>query len=83
MGDDVSKISEIFDICQAFCSRNLSLSDVPAAVFCGCGGWLLRPRTPVFCGIFSEILRHRNRAVKKNHFSGFSCDFVSIYEYSL
>ena len=65
MGDDVSKISEIFDICQAFCSRNLSLLDVSAAVFCGCGGWLLRPRTPVFCGIFSENLRPYNNAVKK------------------
>ena len=40
------------------------------------------------CGIFrvffSENLRPCNNAVKKkNAFTGFSCDFVSIYEYSL
>ena len=52
MGDDVSKISEIFDICQAFCSRNLSLLDVPAAVFDGCGGWFLCLQTAVFSGYF-------------------------------
>ena len=39
------------------------------------------------CGIFrvffSENLRPYNNAVKKNGFTGFSCDFISIYEYSL
>ena len=38
----------------------------------------------IFRVFFSEILRPYNNAVKKkNGFSGFSCDFVSIYEYSL
>jgi len=37
-----------------------------------------------FPGIFSENLRPCNNAVKKkNGFTGFSCGFVSIYEYSL
>ena len=85
MGDDVSKISEIFDICPAFSSRNLSFSDVPAAVFDGCGGWFLCPQTAVFSGYF--FLKICALAItllkKKNAFTGFSCDFVSIYEYSL
>ena len=83
MGDDVSKISEIFDICQAFCSRNLSLLDVPAAVFCGCGGWFLCPQTAVFSGyFFSENLRPYNNAVKKKTlfraFLAFLSPFMSI-----
>ena len=65
MGDDVSKISEIFDIWQAFSSRTSLPPDVPAAVFCGCGGWFFCLQTPVFCGIFSEILRPCNNTVKK------------------
>ena len=85
MGDDVSKISEIFDICQAFSSRNLSLLDVPAAVFCGCGGWFLCLQTAVFSGYF--FLKICALAItpwkKKNAFMGFSCDFISICEYSL
>ena len=56
-GDDVSKISEIFDIWPAFSSRTHLLPDVPAAVFGGCGGWFFCLQTPVFCGIFSENLR--------------------------
>ena len=61
----MSKISEIFDIWPAFCSCTHLLPDVPAAVFCGCGGWFLCPQTAVFCGIFSEILRPYNNSVKK------------------
>ena len=52
MVGDVSKISEIFDIWPAFCSCNLSLLDVPAAVFCGCGGWFFCLQTAVFSGYF-------------------------------
>ena len=65
MGDDVSKILDFFDICQAFCSRTPLLLDVSAAVFCGCGGWFFCLQTVVFCGIFSENLRPGNHAVKK------------------
>ena len=35
----------------------------------------------IFRVFFSENLRPRNHLVKKNGFTGFSCDFVSIYEY--
>ena len=85
MGDDMSKISEIFDIWQAFCSCTHLLPDVPAAVFCGCGGWFFCLQTAVFSGyFFSENLRPWNHTVKKkNAFMGFSCDFISISEYSL
>ena len=66
MVGDVSKILDFFDIWPAFSSRNLPLSDVPAAVFCGCGGWFFCLQTAVFSGyFFSENLRPCNNTVKK------------------
>ena len=61
----MSKISEIFDIWPAFSSRNLSLLDVPAAVFDVCGGRFLCPQTAVFSGYFFLKICARNNAVKK------------------
>ena len=90
----MSKISEIFDICPAFSSRNLSLSDVSAAVFDVCGGWFFCLQTVVFCGIFSEILRPMNHTVKKktllqaflailSPFMSIRCDAEAGYAISL
>ena len=83
MGDDMSKISEIFDICPAFSSRNLSLLDVSAAVFCGCGGWFFCLQTAVFSGYFFLKICARNNAVKKKKtvlraFLAILSPFVSI-----
>jgi len=60
-------------LCSQTCRRQFSVGAEVGFSVC---------KLRYFAVFFLKICA-RNNAVKKNGFTGFSCDFVSIYEYSL